>query len=195
MNNYASQYCSHQFNCKSYVNTDAADLESTVTTTCRYGNCVPYTNSSRANPCDPLFNHGIDYVFIPFTRTSGDIDQLNRRVSDTTLIVDLITDACKEPARRLLCYFYYPPCGNSTVFEPPKAVCSDTCFYLRDDLCSLEFAAAIHHFNRNDFLGRLGLNFIDCDDPGMFIHPLPHCCFNAGIQTCKLIIFKFLCCK
>ena len=126
-------------------------------------------------------------MFVPFRRTSGDVHRLNNFVADTNIVVDLISDACREPARRVLCYFYYPPCGNETVFESPREVCSDTCSFLRDDLCPVEWESATQHFNGiGDFVTSFGLNFIDCNDPGAFIHPLPHCCSDAGLDTMTL---------
>ena len=133
-------------------------------------------------------------MFVPFRRRSGDVVQLNNFVADANIVVDLISDDCREPARRILCYFYYPPCGNETMFESPKEVCRNTCMFLRDDLCPVEWESATQHFNRiGDFVTRIGLNFIDCNDPGAFIHPLPHCCFDAGLDImtlCELVVYK-----
>ena len=137
-------------------------------------------------------------MFVPFRRTSGDIARLSAFVADTNVVVDFISDACREPARRLLCSFYYPPCGNATRFEPPKEVCSDTCLFLRD-FCPTEWELATQFFNDDiDTNIPHGLNFIDCNDPGAFIHPLPHCCFDAGLDImtlCKFIkgIYIMLC--
>ena len=132
-------------------------------------------------------------MFVPFRRTSGDVIQLSNFLADANIVVSLISDACREPARRVVCYFYYPPCGNETVFESPREVCSDACLFLRDDLCPVEWESATQYFNGNmDFITRFGLNFIDCNDPGAFIHPLPHCCSDAGLDTMTLreLVYK-----
>ena len=155
----------------------------------RYGRCVPYVKSSRENPCDPLFRDGIDHVFVPFRRTSGDVVRLNDFVADTSIAIDLISDACRERARKLLCYFYYPPCGNSTMFEPPNAICSDACTRIRDDHCAAEWDAASAWFNGNtNDITTNGLNFIVCNDPGAFLYPLPHCC--SGLREFAIASLK-----
>ena len=130
-------------------------------------------------------------MFVPFRRALGNITLLNQIVTNVNVLVNLISDACREPARKIVCYFYYPPCGNSTMFDPPKEVCSDTCVFIRDELCPMEWELASRHFNSIiEFITNFGLNFIDCNNTGAFIDPLPHCCSNAGIEimtTCELV--------
>lgn len=148
---------------------------------------MPYVKTSRDNPCDTLFREGVDHVFVPFRRASGDVVRLSDLVADASLVVNYVPDPCKESARRLLCYFYYPPCGNSTIFEPPNTICSDTCLRVQNNHCASQWDLAVAWFSGNaNFITERGLNFIDCNDPGAFIYPLPHCCSDAGI--CEFVI-------
>ena len=151
-----------------------------------YGNCVPYVREERGNPCDPLFRAGIDYVYVPFTRAHGNLTFLNSNVDDLNIVVELIDEPCKEVSRKIVCYFYYPPCGNSTHFEPPQAVCPEACSWAEDTLCTLEWKAARQHVDGiKDFLDDIGLNFINCSNPSKFIDPLPHYCSDAGVNVRK----------
>ena len=140
--------------------------------------------ADRGNPCDPLFRADIDYVYVPFTRALGSLTLLNSFVVDANIVFELIDEPCKDVARRITCYFYYPSCGNSTHFEPPQAVCPETCSLAQDTLCPLVWVAAQQHFNAiEDFVDRYGVNFINCSNPSDFIDPLPHCCSDAGVKV------------
>ena len=146
---------------------------------------MPYAQGERETPCDPLLRPGIDYVYVPFGRTFGNLQVLNNFVADATLITDLLPDHCREVARNIICAYYYPTCGNNTTFEPPKAVCQEECMYLRDILCPEEWQLALDHLNSQDFIETYGLELINCSTPGEFISPLPHCCTDAGVNICK----------
>ena len=92
---------------------------------------------------------------------------------------------CYETARRVLCHFYLPPCGNSTTFKAPSAVCSEQC-NLISQLCPEQWAEVVNQFEINDVLvAAEGLRLIDCAFPGKHLHPLPHCCSDVGINICK----------
>jgi len=74
-------------------------------------------------------------VYLPIGRAGGSINILNSLAADTNVIINLIDEPCREVAREVVCYFYYPPCGNSTTFEPPISVCQDECAYVNDFFC------------------------------------------------------------
>jgi len=119
-------------------------------------------------------------VYIPYRRALGSIETLNSFIADTNIVVDLIGEHCREAARKAVCYFYYPPCGNSTTFQPPKSICQDECFYVKDTLCPAEWALAQDYFQNNPT--RYNLHFINCSNPATYIEPLPHCCFDGLVQ-------------
>jgi len=150
---------------------------------------VPYQRGARPTPCDNLFTPGVDYVYIPYRRAFGRIETLNRIIADTNIVVDLIGERCREAARKAVRYFYYPPCGNSTTFEPPISVCQDECAYIRDELCSIEWQLALQHLaGIPDILNTYNIHFLNCSDPAAYIEPLPHCCLDGIVQ-----IGEFLC--
>lgn len=97
-------------------------------------------------------------------------------------------ESCYDTAVKVICHFYLPSCGNATHFQPPTSVCSETCYQLRD-LCPVEWDLVVSTFEENRILLEAdGLLFIECDNPGHYLSPLPHCCSNAGVNTCKLTL-------
>jgi hypothetical protein len=90
----------------------------------------------------------------------------------------------RDPATRTVCYYYYPPCGNSTHFEPPNAVCQDICNYLTVDLCQKEWEMALSFLDGiQGFIDLFQVPFINCSQPGAPLEPLPHCCSDAGVDN------------
>ena len=144
---------------------------------------MPYQSGSRPNPCDVLFTSGVDYVYLPNGRAFGSLDILNSFAADANVLINLIDEPCREVAREVVCYFYYPPCGNSTTFEPPKSVCPDECAYIRDTVCPLEWQLASQQLaGIPNLLNTYNLHFINCSDPATYIEPLPHCCLDGIVQ-------------
>ncbi len=138
---------------------------------------MPFQRGARDdNPCIPLLRENIDYVYIPSSRRSLEFET----VAVTNLVITLISQPCRELARKLICSFYYPSCGNSTHFKPPKSVCSEICTYIRDSICPFEWQQAFSE-QLLLFLEDRGLPFLECSDPGKPIRPLEHCCYDAGI--------------
>jgi len=144
---------------------------------------VPYQRGALPTPCDNLFTPGVDYVYIPYRQALGSIETLNEIIADANIVVNLIGEPCKEAVRKAVCYFYYPPCGNSTTVQPPKSICQDECFYVKDTLCPVEWALAQDHFESIlSTLNSYNLHFINCGNPATYIEPLPHCCFDGLVQ-------------
>ena len=156
--------------------------------TYRFGNCLPYKIRERGNPCDLVYTEGIDYIYLPDRRTGGDIDRYLNLVEDASLILSLVPDKCLDPALRVLCHFYFPPCGNSTHFQSPTSVCIEFCNYLQE-LCPFEWGQAIAFFEENDSrLRPQGLTFINCSNTGEYLDPLSYCCSDVGLQIRMFIV-------
>lgn len=135
--------------------------------------------------CDDLYKPGVDYVYVPQNRSRGSFSRLIEDMAEfgPSLLASL--SECYETARRVLCHFYLPPCGNSTTFTAPSAVCPEQC-NLISQLCPEQWAEVVNQFEINDVLvAAEGLRLIDCAFPGKHLHPLPHCCSDVGINICK----------
>ena len=153
----------------------------------RYGNCVPYNAREMPTPCDDFYKSGVDYVYIPYQRIGGSFSKFMANVVKFGPQLLSSLESCYETARRVICHFYLPPCGNSTHFQPPTSVCSDTCKQLRD-LCPTEWDSVVQTFEQNRIILEVdGLLFIDCEDTGQYLSPLPHCCSKAGVNTCESV--------
>lgn len=128
----------------------------------------------------------MDYVYIPHTRLSQ--GYISRFINSATLVVAALPERCRDIAISLFCTFYLIPCGNSTVFYLPPSVCSEQCFHLRN-LCPVEWQQAKLFNAAREDLRANGLSFIDCNNTGLILEPLHHCCTDAGIPLRKC------CCK
>ncbi len=148
----------------------------------RYGNCVPYVYTLHGDgPCDFEFETGVDYVYIPYKRLNGNITELNLVLETFKFFADLLSVECRPVVLRGLCYYYYPPCGNSTHIASPPAQCYDDCVAAQTEVCPEEYSALkgyIANIAAID-LEAIGLNIVNCSDPGEFVNPLPHCCYTA----------------
>ncbi len=159
----------------------------------RHGVCEEYNGLATA--CNSVISAG-DYIYIPYGRVDGDQKRLTEQFNMASIIVTLLPPRCLEVVRKLLCTYYFIPCGKLHSFDnvsgqnfvemiPPVSVCSEPCFYLQNDLCPEEWKTAIEYFESRPDLVAVGLGFINCSEPGVLLEPLPYCCTDAGITTCK----------
>ena len=157
----------------------------TIFSVYRFGNCVPFKIRQRGTPCDALYTPGVDHVYISNRRRGGNFDQYLSYVEDSGLVLNVIPERCIDPALRVLCHFFLPPCGNSTFFEPPTSVCMEACNYLAE-ICPFEWEQVVAYFEVNDYwLRPNGLTFINCSNTGEYLDPLPHCCSDVGVNIRK----------
>ena len=149
----------------------------------RFGNCVPYENSDQGIPCGDIYTPGVDHIYVSYRRTGGNIDSYLRVLTESAgLLFAVFQDECHDPATRILCHYYLPPCGNSTIFEPPTSVCMETCNYLRQ-LCPSVWDDVLAFFEENiSIVSTYGTSFINCSNTGEFLDPLPYCCSDAGVD-------------
>ena len=146
------------------------------------GNCYPYQmNSSLPIPCDSMFRHGVDYVYVPFTRMSH---TLLRTYIAWLFTSHSFSPQCSDAITKALCVHYFLPCGNSSSIQVPQFLCPDTCQYIVDDLCS-DYWKKIKNRIRPPKFDILGLDLPVCDNTSMIIAPLnlPNdCCSSGGVK-------------
>ena len=151
------------------------------------GNCYPYQmNSSLPIPCDSMFRHGVDYVYVPFTRENQTFlrTYVNRIFE---YFLNSFPPQCSDAITKALCVHFFLPCGNSSSMQVPQFLCAETCRYIVDDLCSdnwdkLKSRIRLPKFNRVWF------NLPICDNTSMIIAPLnlPNdCCSSGGVTKPK----------
>ena len=163
----------------------------------RYGNCVPYDISSfeRGTLCDDLYIQDVDYsyVFIPYNRGGGDLKYFLGFVDDAELVFSFVPEICIDEAKLVICHYFLPTCGNSTVFESPTSICEDTCNYLRS-LCPVEWEQVSQFLDSQPFLKGIGFTMINCSNTGEYLPP-SHCCedLGIGIRKCITVVISLWC--
>lgn len=125
-------------------------------------------------------------MYLSFDRFRGDIARYIWYFRETHIFFNLIPKECNSEARKILCHYYLPTCGNSTVFKNPTSVCQDVCMYLQS-LCPIVFEQLEKYFTSNQQLVSVGMKMINCSNTGDFISPLQHCCEDLDIEIRKLI--------
>ncbi len=137
--------------------------------------------------CDSQYEIGVDYVYVPFTRVNGNLTELNRLLELFIPFVDGLSVECRSIVLHGSCYYYLPPCGNSTHFVPPPAPCHDDCVAAQTQVCPDEYNSlkSLANIAAID-VEVLGTNIVNCSDPGEFINPLPHCCYTAIGTLCNV---------
>ena len=136
-------------------------------------------------------------MFIPFDRAKGALEKYLNFVKRAHFAFDLAPEICQHEAKLVFCHYFLPPCGNSTLFEPPTSVCEDTCNYTRS-LCPEEWELVRNFVNVQPSYLENGFTMINCSNTGEYLDPLSHCCLDLGI--CKWILLYceitvFLCPK
>jgi len=148
----------------------------------RFGNCVPYQTHEQTIGCDALYTPGVDYIYVSYQRTGGNLDRFLDYIEDAAnFVLNVFQAECYNPALRVLCHYYLPPCGNSTTFEPPTSVCTEVCSDLKE-MCRDGWEFVVSTLEEGDLrLKAHGATFINCSNTGEYLDPLPHCCSDVGI--------------
>ena len=151
---------------------------------CRHGNCVPYRPQEDVNVCDQFYTAGVDFVYVPYKRTSGDFFKLYRAIADISSVILNTIEGCD--GLEFLCCYLFPPCGNVSALSPPTVICEDVCHYMVG-LCREQFEEAFQLVGVGGSIVRdLGLTLLNCSNPAEYVEPLPHCCSHFGIKLCTL---------
>ena len=138
-------------------------------------------NSSIPIPCDSMFRHGVDYVYVPFTRMNQTF--LRTYIHDH-LRLNSLPSQCSDPIAKALCVHYFLPCGNSSSIQVPQFLCPDTCRYVVDDSCS-DYWGKLKNRIRPPKFDIVGLDLPVCDSTSMVVAPLnlPNDCCSSGGMT------------
>ena len=147
-----------------HVNND--DL---VSPPCRFGVCEPYRGG--AEICNGVLSSGVDYVFI--SKSHGSQENISQFLATIPHSL-LIDDYCREQVYKIVCNYYFIPCGSDGSELPPSSICPEECSMI-ESTCPVEWDAL-----------KLSLRdhaFIDCNDTSALLFPLPNCCTGVGIQA------------
>ena len=154
----------------------------------RFGSCVPFNLKGSETICDGIYRPGVDYVFNRFDKDGGMHPQLIRKFEIFSVVLHNYFDnsipVCREPISRLLCHYYYPLCGLAKDFYPPTAVCPEQCRAITQ-LCPEEWAQVSEEFNNH--VSPEGVPFIECNETGEHLAPLPHCCSDLPLNISGMV--------
>ena len=131
-------------------------------------------------PCDSMFRHGVDYVYVPFTRMS---QTFMRTYIAHLFTSNSIPSPCYDAITKVLCVHYFLPCGNSSSMQVPQFLCPNTCRYIADDLCSVYWETLKNRIKPPKF-NNVVLRLPACDSTSMVIAPLNlsnDCCSSGGV--------------
>ena len=148
----------------------------------RFGSCQPYEGGS--NLCDSIFDSSMDYIYIPNTR---DLTQAQIRSKlqspQIQLAMSVGSESCRELVQRILCYYYFIPCGMNTTFIPPTSICEDECLYVVNTCPEIRIIGGFLNQDVDQ-----GFRFINCDNPSLILQPLASCCTSAGVEMELLVL-------
>ena len=125
---------------------------------------------SETDVCDGIVRPDMDYVYASFRLgdQSTVAQLLNENVKNITTPTH--TEYCMKEVFRVLCYFYLPPCGDSTHQTPPSSICQEECHTVQKE-CNTTWNTVFKNLDP----------IIDCSDTSMLLFPVPHCCTGAGL--------------
>ena len=135
--------------------------------------------TSVTSVCADVLRLGIDYIYIssrlgPQNSVSA---TLNKNIENAGELLSTHDEECMRLILRLICAYYFPPCGNATHPHPPSSICHEECVFVQERCPATWQAAALAMKNLEPFLS--------CKRPSQLLHPLPNCCTGAGIQSHK----------
>ncbi len=99
-----------------------------------------------------------------------------------------VNGECSDLISRLLCHYFFAPCGVNGQLHLPLSVCEEECHY-GQSTCETQWRIV------NSLLSAAGLSSINCSATGALLQRLDLCCIDAGIKIeskCNLTLsFKF----
>ena len=122
--------------------------------------------------CDGNIGENVSVYISRHVSPQSDLTfRLNRLIG---VDFDATSNQCQDLIRRVLCLYYYPPCGLNGTLTAPVSLCPEECSYVQHECLKLWNDLEIT-------LLETSLGFINCSSPGQRLKPLPHCCVDAGI--------------
>ena len=134
--------------------------------TCSNGTCLKYLGQS--NLCNK-FHKSTDYIF-----TNMNQSFLSNELDGRILPFLSGGEECGDLISRVLCHYFFAPCGANGLLHLPLAVCPDECDYVQST-CSRQWGIV------NSLLSIAKLNTINCTN-GSLLQGLAPCCIDAGIE-------------
>ena len=87
-----------------------------------------------------------------------------------------VNGECGDLMSRLLCHYFFAPCGANGQLHLPLSVCPDECYYVQT-VCEQQWGVVNH------LLSAAGLSNVSCSATGALLQGLAPCCTGAGIYV------------
>ena len=137
---------------------------------CSIGTCQPYLHQT--NLCNAYYNSS-DYIFTAINQSQNIVsNELNGRIFP---VLSRDDEECGDLISRVLCHYFFAPCGTNGLLHLPLAICPDECNYVQS-ACSRQWGIA------NNQLSNAGLSTVSCSATGALLKGLAPCCTGAGIK-------------
>ena len=136
---------------------------------CSIGSCQRYLG--RSNLCNSLYKSS-EYIFIA-TNQSFVSNELDSRVLP---VLQGYSEMCSDLISRMLCHYFFAPCGANGLLHLPLSVCSKECHYV-ESTCTKEWIVV------TNLLSVAGLGIINCSTTDALLQGLAPCCIDAGIDS------------
>ena len=144
---------------------------------CSIGTCQRYL--SHSNLCNSFYD-STDYIFTAMNQSLVS-NELDGRILPVLSGDD---EECGDLISRVLCHYFFAPCGANGLLHLPLAVCQEECQYVQS-ACTNQWRIV------NNLLGTAGLSTISCSATGTLLQGLAPCCTGAGIKIeSKIILFS-----
>ena len=139
--------------------------------TCSIGTCHRYLGQT--NLCNNFFTSS-DYVFTKINQ-SFISNELDARIDP------VLSGECGDLISRVLCHYFFAPCGANGLLHLPLSVCSEECHYV-ESTCASEWKVV------NNLLRNPRLKPVDCGITGALLQGLTLCCTHAEIDIKSILI-------
>ena len=135
---------------------------------CSIGTCQNHLNQSIL--CNGFYNSS-DYIF-----TVMNLSFLSSQMDGRILpVLRGYSLECSDLISRVLCHYFFAPCGANGLLHLPLSVCSEECHYV-ESTCEKEWVVV------NNVLGSAGLSTVNCSSTSIHLQGIAPCCIDARIQ-------------
>ena len=90
-------------------------------------------------------------------------------------ILPVLSGECSDLISKVLCHYFFAPCGANGLLHLPLSICSEECNYV-ESVCASEWRIM------NDLLNNAGLSTVNCKATVILLKGLTPCCIDAGID-------------
>ena len=87
----------------------------------------------------------------------------------------VLNGECGDLISKVLCHYFFAPCGANGSLHLPLSICSEECNYVQS-ACANEWRIV------NNLLNNAGITMINCKATSTLLKGLTPCCIDAGIE-------------